>query len=73
MRPASNAMFNLAIDSTFRECDMVHLKAEDIAPHGITADWVCVRISGRHGRHGPLAMLNEDPAPAGFFGPRAVS
>ena len=29
------AMFNLAIDSKLRGCDVVSLKVEDVAPHGI--------------------------------------
>ena len=37
------AMFNLAIDSKLRGCDVVHLKVEDIAPRGLTADRACVR------------------------------
>ena len=32
------AMFNLAIDSKLRGCDVVHIKVEDIAPRGLTAD-----------------------------------
>ena len=32
------AMFNLAIDSKLRGCDVVNLKVEDVAPHGITVD-----------------------------------
>ena len=28
------AMFNLAIDSKLRGCDVVRLKVEDVAPHG---------------------------------------
>jgi hypothetical protein len=32
------AMFNLAIDSKLRGCDVVHLKVEDVAPRGYTAD-----------------------------------
>jgi hypothetical protein len=32
------AMFNLAIDSKLRGCDVVALKVEDIAPHGYTID-----------------------------------
>ena len=28
------AMFNLAIDSKLRGCDVVSLKVEDVAPHG---------------------------------------
>ena len=32
------AMFNLAIDSKLRGCDVVALKVEDIAPHGYPVD-----------------------------------
>ena len=31
-------MFNLAIDSKLRGCDVVSLKVEDVAPHGMTVD-----------------------------------
>ena len=31
-------MFNLAIDSKLRGCDVVRLKVEDVAPHGMTVD-----------------------------------
>jgi integrase len=37
------AMFNLAIDSKLRGCDVVALKVEDIAPHGYAIDRVTVR------------------------------
>jgi integrase len=37
------AMFNLAIDSKLRGCDVVGLKVEDIAPHGIAVDRATVR------------------------------
>ena len=37
------AMFNLAIDSKLRGCDVVHIKVEDIAPRGLTADRACIR------------------------------
>jgi integrase len=37
------AMFNLAIDSKLRGCDVVSLKVEDVAPHGMTVDRVTVR------------------------------
>ena len=37
------AMFNLAIDSKLRGCDIVSLKVEDIAPQGITVDRATVR------------------------------
>jgi integrase len=37
------AMFNLAIDSKLRGCDLVALKVEDIAPNGYAVDRATVR------------------------------
>jgi ATP-dependent Lon protease len=37
------ATFNLAIDSKLRGCDVVSLKVEDVAPHGMTLDRAPVR------------------------------
>jgi integrase len=37
------AMFNLAIDSKLRGCDVVALKVEDVAPHGRAIDRAMVR------------------------------
>ena len=37
------ALFNLAIDSKLRGCDVVKLKVEDIAPHGYAIDRAMVR------------------------------
>ncbi len=37
------AMFNVAIDSKLRGCDVVSLKVEDLAPHGTTLDRATVR------------------------------
>ena len=37
------AMFNLAIDSKLRGCDVVRVKVEDVAPRGLTADRACIR------------------------------
>jgi integrase len=37
------AMFNLAIDSKLRGCDVVALKAEDIAPNGYAIDRATIR------------------------------
>jgi integrase len=37
------AMFNLAIDSKLRGCDLVSLRVEDIAPHGRALDRATVR------------------------------
>ena len=36
-------MFNLAIDSKLRGCDVVRLKVEDVAPHGHAVDRATVR------------------------------
>jgi hypothetical protein len=36
-------MFNLAIDSKLRGCDVVSLKVEDVAPHGMAVDRATVR------------------------------
>jgi integrase len=37
------AMFNLAIDSKLRGCDVVRLMVEDVAPQGVTAARATVR------------------------------
>ena len=37
------AMFNLAIDSKLRGCDVVDLRVEDVAPNGYTVDRATVR------------------------------
>ena len=37
------AMFNLAIDSKLRGCDVVSIRVEDVAPVGYTADLATVR------------------------------
>jgi len=37
------ALFNLAIDSKLRSCDVMGLKVDDIAPHGYTVDRATVR------------------------------
>src|SRR5215208_4360981 len=37
------AMFNLAIDSKLRSCDVVALKVEDVAPNGYAIDRATVR------------------------------
>jgi integrase len=36
-------MFNLAIDSKLRGCDLVNLKVEDVAPHGFALERATVR------------------------------
>jgi hypothetical protein len=37
------ALFNLAIDSKLRGCDVVSLKVEDVAPNGYAVDRATVR------------------------------
>ena len=37
------ALFNLAIDSKLRGCDVVSLRVEDVAPHGHTIERATVR------------------------------
>ena len=37
------ALFNLAIDSKLRGCDVVSLKVEDVAPHGYALERATVR------------------------------
>lgn len=37
------ALFNLAIDSKLRGCDVVSVRVEDVAPRGLTADRATVR------------------------------
>jgi integrase len=37
------ALFNLAIDSKLRGCDLVHLRVDDVAPHGCALDRATVR------------------------------
>ena len=37
------ALFNLAIDSKLRGCDLVRLKVEDVAPHGYAIERATVR------------------------------
>ncbi len=42
-RTRNLALFNLAIDSKLRGCDVVSLKVEDVAPHGYAIDRATVR------------------------------
>ena len=37
------AIFNLAIDSKLRGCDVVSVRVEDVAPHGYTVDRATIR------------------------------
>jgi integrase len=47
------AMFNLAIDSKLRGCDVVSIKVEDVAPHGAAVD----RASVRQRKTGPIVRF----------------
>jgi hypothetical protein len=49
------AMFNLAIDSKLRGCDVVALKVDDVAPNGYTIDRATVRAAGQVRVDGPDA------------------
>ena len=42
-RPRDLALFNLAIDSKLRGCDLVGLRIADVAPHGYAVDRASVR------------------------------
>ena len=50
------AMFNLAIDSKLRGCDVVAIKVEDVAASGYTADRATVRQK-KTGR--PVPVVNQ--------------
>lgn len=54
------AMFNLAIDSKLRGCDVVALRVEDVAAGGYTAD----RATVRQRKPGSLSDLNWANRPA---------
>src|SRR5271166_3554992 len=53
------ALFNLAIDSKLRGCDVVSLKVEDIAPHGLHHCVCNARRYGASGR-GMRPLLDPD-------------
>jgi hypothetical protein len=53
-------MFNLAIDSELRGCDVVSLKVEDVAPHGIPVDRATVR-QRKNRTSRPLRIERTDP------------
>jgi integrase len=42
-RPRDLALFNLAVDSKLRGCDLVRLRVRDVAPHGYAIDRATVR------------------------------
>ena len=62
------ALFNLAIDSKLRGCDVVSLKVADVAPHGYALDRASVRqrktastskSRSKHARQLTTIYLNE--------------
>jgi hypothetical protein len=53
-------MFNLAIDSKLRSCDVVALKVEDIAPNGYAIDRAMVR-QNETGRLFTLTGIQQFP------------
>jgi hypothetical protein len=54
------AMFNLAIDSKLRGCDVVALKVEDVAPNGYTIERATVR-QRKDGTDGQVRVDRTDP------------
>ena len=51
------AMFNVAIDSKLRGCDVVALKVEDVAPNGYAIDRATVRQKKTGRKHPVRAAL----------------
>jgi len=53
------ALFNLAIDSKLRGCDVVAVRVEDVAPNGYTMDRATVREASEDqpGHHKPKSPL----------------
>ncbi len=54
------AMFNLAIDSKLRGCDVVAIKVEDVAPNGYTIDRATVRQK-KTGRPVKFELTDQTP------------
>src|SRR5215813_13380846 len=52
------AMFNLAIDSKLRGCDLIALRVEDVAPTGYTVE----RATVRQKKDGPAGQVRADRA-----------
>jgi hypothetical protein len=63
-RPRDLAMFNLAIDSKLRGCDVVAIKVEDVAPNGYAVDRATVRQKKGNGAvpDGQTAVFGRVPA-----------
>jgi hypothetical protein len=54
------ALFNLAIDSKWRGCDVVAVRVDDVAPYGYTLDRATVRQKNRS--PGPIRAHRTDTA-----------
>ena len=56
-------MFNLAIDSKLRGCDVVALKVEDVAPNGYAIDRATIRQrkTGRPVKKAQRVSVHEPP------------
>src|SRR5690606_35518883 len=52
------ALFNLAIDSKLRGCDVVAVRVDDVAPSGYTSDRATVRLR-KTGRPVRFAMTQQ--------------
>jgi hypothetical protein len=55
------AMFNLAIDSKLRGCDVVALKVEEIAPNGYAIDRAMIRQRAGKAR-GKIGVDRPNPS-----------
>ena len=59
------ALFNLAIDSKLRGCDVVAVKVEDVAPNGYTMD----RAAVRQKKTGRPVKFESSPKKVGLYAP----
>jgi len=67
-RKRNLALFNLAIDSKLRGCDVVALKVEDIAPQGYAIERVTVRQDLAKGSR-PSRSIRQSSRPTPRFRP----
>jgi hypothetical protein len=56
------AMFNVAIDSKLRGCDLVAIRVEDVAASGYTADRATVRQKKTGRPAGQIRVERTDPS-----------
>jgi hypothetical protein len=55
------ALFNLAIDSKLRGCDVVAIRVDDVFPNGYTLDRATVRLEEDRSS-GPVRAHRADPS-----------